>query len=124
MPSKIYLMLRSAQRARLEARTTSMQPSSAGFDKSFTSSQKGIDGSRGGDGSAGTELNLNVQTLIATDGSLWIKTDVPLAVPAVRAAMDRRALARALAEHIVTTEDLGVMAAAEETESMVATPHE
>jgi hypothetical protein len=38
-------------------------------------SQKGIDGSRGGDGSAGTELNINVQTLIATDGSLWIKTD-------------------------------------------------
>ena len=39
MPSTIYLML-SAQKARLEARTTAMQPSSAGFGKSFTSSHK------------------------------------------------------------------------------------
>ena len=35
----------------------------------------GNDGSRGGDGRAGTGLDMSVQTLVATDGSLWIKTD-------------------------------------------------
>jgi hypothetical protein len=46
----------------------------------------------------------------------------PLAVLAVRAAMERTALPRTRAEHIVTTGDLGVMAAAEEMEARVATP--
>jgi hypothetical protein len=39
--------------------------------------QHGSDGTRGGDGRAGTGLNISIQTLIATDGSLWIKTDGP-----------------------------------------------
>lgn len=37
--------------------------------------QNGSDGTRGGDGRAGMDLNMSVQTLVATDGSLWIKTD-------------------------------------------------
>jgi hypothetical protein len=37
--------------------------------------QSASDGTRGGDGRAGTGLNISVQTLVATDGSLWIKTD-------------------------------------------------
>ena len=40
----------------------------------------------------------------------------------MRVAMEPRALLRTIAEHIVTTGDLEVMAAAEETEVGVATP--
>ena len=84
--------------------------------------QHGSDGTRGGDGRAGTSLDINIQTLIATEGSLWIKTDGTAGGAAVRAAMERKVLGRTLAEHIVTTPDGVVMAAGEETEAMVATP--
>jgi len=47
---------------------------------------------------------------------------VPLAVLGVRVAMEPRALPRTIAEHIVTTGELGVRAAAEEMEARVATP--
>ena len=40
----------------------------------------------------------------------------------MRAAMERKVPDRTLGEHIVTTPDGAVMAAAEETEAMVATP--
>jgi len=46
------------------------------------------------------------------------------AVRAVKAAMDRRGLRRALAEPIVRMGDLGVMAAVQETEAGEATPQE
>jgi hypothetical protein len=47
---------------------------------------------------------------------------VPPAVLAVRAAMERKVPDRPLVGHIVTTPDGVVMAAAEETEAMAATP--
>ena len=47
---------------------------------------------------------------------------VPRAVLAVRAVMEQRVLDRTLVQHIVTTQGGAVMAAAEETEAMVATP--
>jgi hypothetical protein len=47
---------------------------------------------------------------------------VPPEVLAVRAAKERKVPDRPLVEHIVTTPDGVVMAAAEETEAMAATP--
>ena len=46
----------------------------------------------------------------------------PLAVLAVRAAMEQRAVPPTLVEDVVTTGDPEVMAAAGETEARVATP--
>ena len=37
--------------------------------------ENGSDGTKGADGRAGTALNMNVQTVVAPDGALWIKTD-------------------------------------------------
>jgi hypothetical protein len=42
MPSKGYLMLRSVRRARLEARTASMQPTFVVFGNSFTAAFPGM----------------------------------------------------------------------------------
>src|SRR5262245_140180 len=36
--------------------------------------EHGSDGPKGRDGRAGTGLDVNIQILVATDGSLWIKT--------------------------------------------------
>jgi hypothetical protein len=84
--------------------------------------QTGSDGTRGGDGRAGTGLNMNVQTLVATDGSLWIKTDGTAGGAGGEGGDGAKGAAAYNSRAHCYDGDLEVMAAAEETEVRVATP--
>lgn len=57
---------------------TPPKPQGQGQAHNDPPTQRGADGTPGtvgADGSNGVELNLSIQTLVATDGSLWVKTD-------------------------------------------------